>query len=69
MSTALTESYARGAQTPPLIEQTLGAFFADMVARQPEREALVSAHQGRRYTYASCRPRPTAWPARCWAWA
>ncbi len=33
----------------PLIEQTIGAFFADMVARQPDREALVSVHQGRRY--------------------
>jgi fatty-acyl-CoA synthase len=51
MSTALTESYARGAQTPPLIEQTLGAFFDAMVERFPEREALVVAHQRRRYTY------------------
>ena len=51
MSTALTESCARGAQTPPLIEQTIGAFFDAMVARFPEREALVVAHQGRRYSY------------------
>jgi fatty-acyl-CoA synthase len=51
MSTALTESYARGAQTPPLIEQTIGAFFDAMVARFPEREALVVVHQQRRYTY------------------
>ena len=48
----LTESYARGATGVPLIEQTLGDFFADMVARQPDREALVSVHQRRRYTYA-----------------
>ncbi len=48
----LVESYARGATDVPLIEQTLGAFYADMVARQPEREALVSVHQKRRYTYA-----------------
>ena len=48
----LVNSYARGATDVPLIEQTIGAFFADMVARQPEREALVSVHQGRRYTYA-----------------
>ena len=47
------DSYARGATDVPLIEQTLGAFFADMVARQPEREALVSRHQGLRYTYRS----------------
>ena len=28
-------SYAKGATDIPLIEQTLGAFFDDMVARQP----------------------------------
>jgi len=35
----------------PLIEQTLGEFFDAMVARQPDHEALVSAHQQLRYTY------------------
>jgi len=50
-SAPLVDSYARGATDVPLIEQTLGTFFADMVARQPEREALVSRHQGLRYTY------------------
>ena len=48
---ALTRSHAQGASDVPLIEQTIGAFFADMAARQPEHEALVSLHQGRRYTY------------------
>ncbi|MDH4427749.1 MAG: AMP-binding protein [Acidovorax sp.] len=48
----LEGSYARGATDVPLIGQTIGAFFADMVARQSGREALVSVHQGRRYTYA-----------------
>ncbi|MFI8618775.1 AMP-binding protein [Acidovorax sp. NPDC077693] len=48
----LTGSHARGATSVPLIEQTIGGFFADMAARQPGREALVSVHQGRRYTYA-----------------
>ena len=47
------DSYACGATEVPLIEQTIGAFFADTVARQPEREALVSRHQGLRYTYRS----------------
>ena len=47
------DSYACGATEVPLIEQTIGAFFADMVARQSEREALVSRHQGLRYTYRS----------------
>ena len=51
-SAPLVESYARGATDVPLIEQTIGDFFADMVARDPDREALVSVHQGRRYTYA-----------------
>ncbi len=51
MSTALTESHARGRTDTPLIEQTLGAFFDAMVERFPEREALVVVHQGRRYSY------------------
>jgi len=48
---ALTHSLARGATDVPLIEQTLGAFFDEMVARYPEREALVSVHQGQRFSY------------------
>ncbi len=51
MSTTVTDSCARGRTDTPLIEQTIGAFFDDMVARFPEREALVVAHQQRRYTY------------------
>ncbi len=51
MSTPLAASHARGATTPPLIEQTLGAFFDAMVDKVPDREALVVAHQRRRYTY------------------
>ena len=47
----LIQSQAKGATSPALIEQTLGAFFDDMVARHPEREALVAVHQKRRYTY------------------
>ncbi len=48
----LIQSQATGATEPPLIEQTIGAFFNTMVQRQPGNEALVSCHQGRRYTYA-----------------
>ena len=47
----LVRSQAQGATDVPLIEQTIGAFFDAMVARQPEHDALVSAHQGRRYSY------------------
>ncbi|MEG0044964.1 MAG: AMP-binding protein [Comamonas sp.] len=48
----LTASYAKGRTDVPLIEQTIGDFFAQMAARQPGRDALVSRHQGLRYTYA-----------------
>jgi fatty-acyl-CoA synthase len=45
-------SYARGQCQPPLIEQTVGAFWADMAARQGDALALVSCHQGIRWSYA-----------------
>ena len=48
----LIQSQTTGATEPPLIEQTIGAFFDAMVQSQPDHEALVSCHQGRRYTYA-----------------
>ncbi|HEY5579657.1 MAG TPA: AMP-binding protein, partial [Rhodoferax sp.] len=48
---ALTCSLSSGATDVPLIEQTLGDFFDAMVARQPDHEALVSAHQQQRYSY------------------
>ncbi|MHB8948914.1 MAG: AMP-binding protein, partial [Rhodoferax sp.] len=48
---ALSRSLSSGATDVPLIEQTLGEFFDAMVARQPEHEALVSAHQHLRYSY------------------
>lgn len=44
-------SYDQGADHPPLIEQTLGVFFQAMVERFADRDALISLHQGRRYTY------------------
>jgi fatty-acyl-CoA synthase len=47
----LTESSARGATTPALIEQTIGQFFDTVVERQPNHEALVSRHQNVRFTY------------------
>ncbi len=49
--TNLTTSYDQGAQDGVLIEQTIGNFFDDMVARVPDHEALVSCHQNLRYTY------------------
>jgi len=48
----MTDSYARGATAPPLLEETIGANFERTVSRFGDREALVSCAQGRRYTYA-----------------
>jgi fatty-acyl-CoA synthase len=47
----LSRSLASGATDVPLIEQTIGACFNDMVERQLDHEALVSVHQKRRLTY------------------
>jgi fatty-acyl-CoA synthase len=45
-------SYASGTSTAPLLGDTIGGNLDRTVARFPEREALVSVHQGLRYTYA-----------------
>ena len=45
-------SYARGASTPPLQEQTIGQALAATVARHGAREALVVPHQGVRWTWS-----------------
>ncbi|HUD34696.1 MAG TPA: AMP-binding protein, partial [Variovorax sp.] len=47
----MNPSYAQGATDVPLVERTIGDFFDAMVARQPDREALVSRHEGLRFTY------------------
>jgi len=51
MTAALTESYGKGAADVPLIEQTIGDFFDEMVEKQPDREALISRHEDKRFTY------------------
>ncbi|GAA3995237.1 AMP-binding protein [Comamonas faecalis] len=50
--TSPAPSLAQGATDTALIEQTIGDFFADMARRQGAHEALVSRHQGLRYSYA-----------------
>jgi fatty-acyl-CoA synthase len=54
---ASNPSHAEGATDVPLIEQTIGDFFDDMAARQPGREALVSRHEGLRFTYRELQAR------------
>ncbi len=48
----MAESYARGEQSTPLLQETIGANLERTVARCGDREALVSVHQDLRYTYA-----------------
>ena len=48
----LTTSHAIGASDPPLLEETIGVNLERTVSRFPGREALVSRHQGIRWTYA-----------------
>ena len=46
------ESRASGETTPALLEETIGAGFEATVRRWPDREALVEAQSGRRWTWA-----------------
>ncbi|MGB3071502.1 MAG: AMP-binding protein [Ottowia sp.] len=48
----LTQSHDVGTTHTPLIEVPIGRHFEAMAARFPAREALVSRHQGVRFTYA-----------------
>jgi fatty-acyl-CoA synthase len=47
----MTSSYAQGEETVALLEETIGANLERTVARFGDREALVSFHQDRRYTW------------------
>lgn len=48
----LRQSYDKGPTDTPLIEETIGELFDELVATYPEREALVSVHQNRRFTFS-----------------
>jgi fatty-acyl-CoA synthase len=45
-------SHSHGTSSTPLIEETIGANLERIARRFGDREALVSRHQRRRYTYA-----------------
>ena len=44
-------SYVHGACDAPLIGETIGDLFDRVTEKNPDNEALVSCHQGLRYTY------------------
>ncbi|HET8628133.1 MAG TPA: AMP-binding protein [Thermomicrobiales bacterium] len=48
-------SYVHGASAVPLIGATIGDCFDRVAAQRPDHEALVSRHQGLRYTYRQLR--------------
>ena len=52
ISASQTLSEARGENTPPLIEETIGANLERIARQHADREALVEVASGRRWTYA-----------------
>ncbi|HYN18886.1 MAG TPA: AMP-binding protein, partial [Actinomycetes bacterium] len=52
MSMASEPSYVHGASQVPLLGETIGHNLDRTAARVPDRDALVSVHQGLRMTYA-----------------
>jgi hypothetical protein len=65
MTAALTESYGKGATDVPLIEQPIGDFFDDMVARNPTAKPSSAATKACASPTASCRLNRTNSRARC----
>jgi len=56
-------SHVRGAETPALLNQTIGQALDAAARRWGTREALVSVHQGVRWTFAELRERAEAFAA------
>ncbi len=56
-------SYVHGASTQPLIGLTIGAQFDSTCAAYPDTLALISRHQGIRWTYAQLQARVDAFGA------
>jgi hypothetical protein len=59
-------SYVHGASEIPLLGETIGRNLDRTVARVPDRDALVSVHQGIRLTTRSSSPPSRRSPAACW---
>jgi fatty-acyl-CoA synthase len=47
----MNQAYARGSETVPLLEETIGANLGRVVARCPDRDALVSCAEGVRLSW------------------
>jgi len=58
-----TLSYVSGVSDRPLIGKTIGAQFDETCAAHPERLALISRHQGIRWTYGELKDRVDAFAA------
>jgi fatty-acyl-CoA synthase len=56
-------SYVRGATTPPLLDQTIGQALNTAAERFGACDALVSVHQGVRWTFAELKARADAFAA------
>jgi len=56
-------SYVHGASAQPLIGRTIGALFDETCAAHPDALALISRHQGIRWTYAELKARVDAFGA------
>ena len=57
------DAIARGADHPPLREDTIGQALDEAARRWPDQEAVVSVHQGIRWTYRDLNARASAFAA------
>ena len=53
-------SYSTGTSAVPLIGKTVGEMFDEIAERYPDTEAVVSVHEGIRWTYRELRERAEA---------
>ena len=56
-------SHVRGAAEPPLLDLTIAQAIEDAASKWGEREALVSVHQGIRWTYGDLKKKADAYAA------
>jgi fatty-acyl-CoA synthase len=59
----LTQSYAHGVSSTPLIGDTIGVYFDESAERWPDRPALIVRQQNVRWTYSELKERVDAFAA------